>query len=178
MKKFSYLLSIVLMFAFFSNGFSQNRGNWGGMQRGGMNLYAGNLNLTTEQTTKLNDIRNAFSKETLALRTELQSKAMEVRTLMPELEKNQTKIISLQKEMLTARQKLQEKSLQIRINARKVLTAEQAAMLPAGRGMGLGFGLANGSGQGRGYGKGMGNGRGNGGGRGQGYRSANCPYRY
>jgi len=176
MKKLSYLLSVIFIVAFSTTAFSQGMGGKGMRQGAGMNRAA-NLNLTTDQMTKMNELRNEFSKETLSLRTGLQAKSMEMRTLTPELEKNQTKIVSLQKEMSTLRLQLQEKKLQLRINARKVLTPEQIAMLPAGRGMGMGIGFAscNGMGNGNGRGKGMGNGRG---GRGQGNRSTNHPSRY
>ncbi len=180
MKKLSYLLSFMLVFALSGDLFSQGMAGGRGMgQKGQMNQGAGMnraayLNLTTDQITKINSLRNDFSKETLSLRTGMQSKAMEIRTLMSDPEKNQSKIISLQKEMSSLRQQLQEKSLQFRIKARKVLTPEQIAMLPAG-GMRLGFAAGSGRGMGRGMGQGMHQGRG---GKGRGMRSGNCMYGY
>jgi len=92
----------------------------------------------------------------------------------------------LQKEVSGIHQKLQEKALNFRIEARKVLTPEQIALLPAGYGFGFGLGINTGLGYGTrsGYGRGMnggygrGRGRGTGQGRGGYYRSAYCPYRF
>ncbi len=187
MKKLVYLLSAALVLGLFGNGFSQNRAV-GVVPGAGRYVYAANLNLTSEQLTKLNDLRTAFYNETVDLRNQLQSKSLELRTLMLDPVKNQSKITALQKEMLTIQQKLQEKALNLRVEARKLLTPEQLAMLPPGCGLGIGIGM--GFGAGRGYGLGInyagGYGRGRGGfarggrgaGRGMGWRSAYCPYRY
>lgn len=171
----------MLVLTFTGDVFSQGMAGGGrGMGQKGQAAGAGmngaaRLNLSTDQITKINTLRSDFAKETLTLRTGMQTKAMEMRTLMMDPEKNQAKIISLQKDMSTLRQQLQEKSLQFRIKARKVLTPEQIAMLPAGgMRMGMGFSAGNGRGMGRGMGQGMRQGHG---GKGRGMRSGNCIYR-
>ncbi len=171
----------MLLFALSDDLLSQGmQGGRGSGQRGqmtgpGMNRAA-YLNLTTDQITKINTLRNDFAKETLNLRTGMQTKAMEMRTLMTNPEKNQSKILSLQKEISALRLQMQEKSLQFRIKARNVLTPEQIAMLPAG-GMRIGFGFAAGNGRGMGRGMRQGMGPGHGGKR-RGMGSGNCMYGY
>ena len=171
----------MLVLTFTGDAFSQGMAGGGrGMgQKGQMAAGAGmnraaRLNLTTDQITKIKTLRNDFAKETLTLRTGMQTKSMEMRTLMIYPEKNQAKIISLQKDMSTLRLQLQEKSLQFRIKARKVLTPEQIAMLPAGgMRMGMGFSAGNNRGMGHGMNQGMRQGHG---GKGRGMRSGNCIY--
>ena len=185
MRKLTFILSLLLVFGLLTDGFSQNPVNrpFYGAGRG---LYATNpnLNLTPDQLTKINKLRTTFYKETLPIRTDLQNKTLELRTLMMQPVLNQAKIVALQKNIATIRQKLQEKALNFRIEARKVLTPEQLALLPAGRGLGLGlgfnvgFGYGTGFGNGRGMKAGYGRGRGAGARGGMGYRSAYCPYRF
>jgi Spy/CpxP family protein refolding chaperone len=159
MKKLSYLLSFVLVFAFSGGLFAQGMGNGNGMGNGmgksgqapGMKM-AEKLNLTTDQMTKMKDLRNQFSEETLTLRTGINSKKMEIQTLMNNPEKNQSKILSLQKEKSALQLQLKEKALQLRINARKILTKEQIAMLPpGGLRMGMGAGMGKGMNGGKGH---------------------------
>jgi len=138
--------------------------------------YAPNLNLTAEQSGKLNTLKQDFFKETLPIRNELASKVMEFRALLTQPSTDAGKIKAKQKEIFALQQKLQEKSVAYHLDARKILTAEQISMLPPGCGLGFlaGAGYGSGRGYGRGYGQGMwatrgafcGGGRGGGFGRG------------
>jgi Spy/CpxP family protein refolding chaperone len=194
MKKLSTFLSLFLLVALFGTTHAQNpvvpvNRPFYGTARG---AYAVNLNLTSDQLTKINDLRTAHYKDVLPLRTKLQSKMLELRTLMLQPVQNQNKIVALQKDIADLQQKIQQKALDFNIKVRKVLTPQQLALLPAGSrlGLGLGLGLNVGLGYGRGAGYGAGAGmnagygrggrgagraRGRGLGAGMGYY---CPYRY
>jgi Spy/CpxP family protein refolding chaperone len=196
MKKLSTFLSLFVLIALFGTASAQNpvvpvnRPFYGA----GRGLYAANLNLTADQLTKINDLRTAHYKDILPLRTKLQSKMLELRTLMLQPAQNQSKIVALQKDIADLQQKIQEKALDFNVRVRKVLTPEQLALLPAnGRlGLGLGLGLNVGLGYGRGAGAGYGAGAGMKAGYGRGGRGAGrargrgmgagmgyyCPYRY
>ncbi len=198
MKKMIFQLSIVLALILSGSGWTQNA-RMRQAPNAGRYFYATNLNLTADQMTKLNELRSAFYNETADLRNQVQSKTLQLRSLMLDPQKNRSEITPVQRELLTLRQKLQEKALTMQIKARKLLTPEQLALLPRGSALGIGLGL--GFGAGRGYGLGicqaglgyspkanpaMGYARSRNGfmrgsrgaGRGHGWRSANCPYRY
>lgn len=142
---------------------------------------AGNLNLTAEQSEKLNGLHQGFLKETLPIQNELASKALEFRTLLASPSTDKTQVKAKQQEMFVLQNKMQEKSLAYRLDAREILTPDQISMLPPGcglgfaagagygRGTGYGKGRGGGMGYGKGYGRGMGRGRG---GRGPGF----CAY--
>lgn len=120
------------------------------------------LNLTPEQSQKMQAMRENFFKESLPLRNELQVKQLELRTLWAQANPDQEKILAKQKEVNALRAQLQEKATQHRLEMRKVLTPEQQAQMGA-------YGPGFGPGSGRGYGR-MGGGFGPG--RGMGF---NCP---
>ena len=83
------------------------------------------LNLTAEQKTKLNDLREKTWKDTVTLRNEMQTKRLELRTLWTNPNPDKDKI--------------QAKMTNSRLEARKQLTPEQAAQV-ATNGPGMGFG--------------------------------------
>jgi zinc resistance-associated protein len=144
MKKLSVLLSFMLVFAFSGNILAQGMGDGRGMGNRGQApamRMMDKLNLSTDQMAKLKSLRNQFMEETLDLRTGIDTKRTEINTLMNNPEKNQTKILALQKEKSALQLKMQEKALQFRIDARKILTKEQLAMLPPG---GMGFRMGKG----------------------------------
>ncbi|MBI5967038.1 MAG: periplasmic heavy metal sensor [Deltaproteobacteria bacterium] len=135
------------------------RGSW----------YAPGINLTADQTGKLNSLQQAFLNDTLPIRNELASKAMELRTLMAQPGTDAAKISAKQQEIFALQQKLQEKSLAYQSDARNILTPQQLSALPPG----CGLGFAAGTGYGMGYGAGFGGyGKGRGMGRGMGYGRA------
>lgn len=123
------------------------------------------LNLTADQSGRLNSLQQAFLNGTLPMRNELAAKALELRTMMAQPGTDAAKISAKQQEIFAMQQKMQEKSLASQGNARNILTPQQLSMLPAG----CGLGAAAGSGYGRGTGYGSGTGGGYG--RGMGYSS-------
>jgi len=126
--------------------------------------YAPGINLTSDQTGKLNSLHQAFLNESLPIRNELASRALELRTLMAQPGTDAAKISAKQKEIFALQQKLQEKSLAYQSDARNVLTPQQLSALPPGCGLGF-AGTGYGAGFGGGYGRGRGMGRGPGFGR-------------
>ncbi|MDM8555457.1 periplasmic heavy metal sensor [Desulfococcaceae bacterium HSG7] len=135
-------------------------------------------NLTTEQSGKIDNLRQDFIKVSLPLRNELDAKKQELRTLLAQPSADAAALKVKQKEIFAMQQQLQEKSLVFYLDARAVLTPEQVSGMPAGCGLGFltGTGFGRGYGQGMGYGKGggrskgcgQGMGYGKGGGRGKG----------
>ncbi len=114
-----------------------------------------NLNLTPEQTQKLQAMRESFFKENLPLRNDMQVKQLELRTLWAQTNPDQEKILAKQKEINALRAQMQEKGTKHRLEMRKILTPEQQAQVAAfGLGFGPGHGMKGGFGPGRGMGPG------------------------
>jgi len=112
--------------------------------RGSVNCPFGynQLNLTPEQKTKLSELQEKNWKDTISLRNEMQTKRLELRTLWTASNPDKDKILSKQKELNELRNKLQVKSTDFRLEARKVLSPEQAAQAGTfGPGMGFGGGM-------------------------------------
>ena len=125
--------------------------------------------LTTEQSGKIDNLRQEFIKASLPLRDELAARKQEFRTLLSQPSADAASLKAKQKEILALRQQLQEKSLASHLDARAVLTPEQVSGLPAGYGLGFltGTGLGRGYGRDMSYGRGCGRGMGYGKGRGR-----------
>jgi Spy/CpxP family protein refolding chaperone len=99
------------------------------------------LNLTADQKTKLNDLREKTWKDTVDLRNAMQAKRLELRTLWAAPKPNKGDIQARQDELNDLRSKLQAKMTDSRLEARQHLTTEQAAQMAAcGPGMGFGGG--------------------------------------
>ena len=103
------------------------------------------LNLTADQNTKLNVLREKTWKDTVSLRNQMQTKRLELQTLWTNPNPDKDKILAKQKELNDLRNTLQAKMTDSRLEARKVLTPEQAAQV-AGRGPGMGMGMGFGGG--------------------------------
>ena len=133
-------------------------GDWGpawgpGYGPGGPGYGSGaGLNLSPEQTQKLQALRENFFKETLPLRNELALKHLELRTLWSQPNPNQNQILAKQKEINALREQLQERATRHRLEVGNTLTPEQQAQalrnFPGGfgsggpgRGMRCGYGL-------------------------------------
>jgi Spy/CpxP family protein refolding chaperone len=87
------------------------------------------LNLTAEQKTKLNELREKHWKDTVSLRNEMQTKRLELRTLWTAPNPDKNKILAKQKELNELRGKMQAKATDYQLEIRKALTPEQAAQL-------------------------------------------------
>ena len=86
-------------------------------------------NLTPEQASKIQSIREAYLKEIAPLQQQLLAKKLELRSLWLSPNPDQAKINALQKDILNLTAKIQEKSTNARLEIRKVLTPEQQAQL-------------------------------------------------
>jgi len=139
------------------------------------NMYG--VNLTQDQTAKMNTLYQAFGKDTADLTAKINQKQLELNGLLLQPAPDAGKISSLQKQISGLQLQLSEKSLSYQLEARKVLTPEQITQLPAGCALGFsnvtggggpgpGYGCGMAPGCGSGYGRGYGCGRGAGAGRG------------
>lgn len=97
------------------------------------------LNLSTEQTQKINNLREAHLKEIKPLRDQLYSKSGDLRILWLAKTPDQEKILALQKEVRSLRDQLFDKYTIYRLEARKVLTPEQLTKVQSYVGMGRGM---------------------------------------
>lgn len=118
------------------------------------------VNLTEDQLSKLNTLRNDFFKDTAQVRTDIYRKQLELESLLLDPAADTAKAGKLQSELSALETQIEQKQFQFQLEARKMLTPEQIAQLPPGCNFGMGF-----CGKGRGYGAGCGFR----GGRGQGY---------
>ena len=114
-----------------------------------------NLNLTQEQTTKLQELRNSFFKDTAGLWSDIFKKEQDMDVLMLEKSIDTEKAKKLQDEISGLHAQIAQKRLQAQLDARKLLTPEQIAQLPPGCNMGFGP-----AGKGCGFGPGGGKGAG------------------
>jgi len=116
-------------------------GGWGLGKKVNCPAYGPPLNWTEEQQKKWNDLREKSFKETVTLRNELYKKRLELRALWAEPQPDRGKILAKQKEINALQEQLQMKLTDARLEARKILTPEQAAQLGSyGAGWGMGFG--------------------------------------
>jgi Spy/CpxP family protein refolding chaperone len=163
MKKLAMtLITVVAVTAFAASAFAfgpgWGRGHGGGPCYGGDVTALSELNLTAEQTAKINSLREAHLKDVKPLQDKMFSKRGELRLLWLQQNPDQDKILAAQKEIRTVRDQMQDKMTVHRLNVLKVLTPEQQEKLKAlGLGRGSGRGMKGGF---HGKGPGMGSGAG------------------
>ena len=102
-------------------------------------------NLTAEQSSQIQTLRDAFLKEIEPIQNDLQAKRAEFQNLWSDPKADPAAITAKQKEMWDLQSQIREKAADLRLEVRKVLTPEQLAQLPAagpdkGFGPGMGFG--------------------------------------
>ena len=139
-------------------GRGHGRGQCGGGACYGADLTAvPGLNLTTEQTAKINTLREAHLKDVKPIQDKMFSKRGDLKLLWLQKNPDQEKIRQAQKEIRTLRDQMQDKKDNYRLEMLKVLTPEQQEKLNAYRpGRGFGPGMKGGAGpQGGGPGMGM-----------------------
>ena len=162
---FAVLMCMAFMLAAFSGAYAQQgqaKDNQGAPAGDGLKSVCPlNLNLTQEQTTKIQELRNAFFKDTTGLRSDIFKKEQDMDVLMLEKTIDAEKAKKLQDDISGLQAQIAQKRLQALLAARKVLTPEQISQLTPGYNLGFGPG-----GKGGGFGHG---GKGDGG-RGPGAR--------
>ena len=131
MKKILFLSMIVLTgiilikpaFAFGTFG-GRGPGYWNG-ERCCNNQTLWNLNLSNDQRTKIEALVNENQKSILPLRDKMFEKSTELRRLWSQTNPDKDKIYAAQREIRALRDEIQDKRMSLRLEIRKVLTAEQ-----------------------------------------------------
>jgi len=147
------LVIVALTTTSFAYGWGQGmRGGrgpgYGPCQSGDVQGLAG-LNLTADQEAKMRSLREAQLKEAKPLQDKMFSKRGELKLLWLQQQPDQEKIVTVQKEIRSLRDQLQDKQTNHRLTVLKVLTPEQQTKVQA-------FGAGRGFGKGRGFGPGGG----------------------
>ena len=115
------------------------KGEWGdrggrGMMMGPMHSpmmnWAAQLNLTPDQSARLQELRESYLRDTLPWRNELIVKRFDLRDLLRNPQADPQVILSKQREISDLEAKIQERGLLLHIEMRKVLTPEQIKLLP------------------------------------------------
>ena len=132
--------------------FRERKGLMGPMHGSMMRDWARRLNLTEEQTARLQELRGSYLRNTLDLRNELVVKRFDLNDLLANPQADPNQVLARQREISGLESKLQERSLLHLLEMRKVLTPEQINLLPPG----LFFGGFHGHGMMQGRGRGMG----------------------
>jgi Spy/CpxP family protein refolding chaperone len=107
------------------------------------------LNLTEEQTQKLNALRDAHLREVKPLLEQMNNKRTELRRLWLERAPDRQNIENVQKEARILRDQLREKGSSYWIEAQKILTPEQQKKIQSYN-SGRNYGSRSGYGAGRG----------------------------
>ncbi len=101
----------------------------GGPREGFKDFHHNLLNLTPEQKTQLQTLRDNFRKDTVFLRNNIKVKRLELKTLWTVPNPEKDKIVAKQKELNDLRTQLQMKVIDFRLAARGYLTPDQAAQV-------------------------------------------------
>jgi len=150
-KSVMTLITVIALTAFaasaFASGPGWGRGHGGGPCYGGDVTALSELNLTADQTAKINALRETHLKDVKPLQDKMFSKRGELRLLWLQQNPDQDKILAAQKEIRTIRDQMQDKMTVHRLNVLKVLTPEQQEKVKAiGPGRGFGRGMKGGPG--------------------------------
>lgn len=103
------------------SGMGPGQDGWGqgmGLRQGAQG-YTGSL--TTEQSQKLQTLREAYLQEITPLRNQLSTKNSEMRLLWAEAAPDQEKIMAKQKEMNELQQQIREKATKHQLEARSIV---------------------------------------------------------
>ena len=146
------LLVGLIATAAFAYGGGRGHGGWFCDGRGMMAGYQ-NLNLTADQTAKMNALRDNHWKEVQPLHDKMFTKRNELRNLWLEPNPDPAKINTAQKEVNLLRDQMMEKRTAFRLSALNILTPEQKAeyqrnFREGGFGPGMGPGGCAGGGMG------------------------------
>lgn len=112
--------------------------------------WASRLNLTEEQTTRLQELRDSYLRDTMVWRNELLIKKYDLRDLLNNPKADTNTVLAKQREISELESKVQERFLLFQIEMRKVLTPEQIQLLPPGGGWMYGPSMMPGRGRGMG----------------------------
>jgi Spy/CpxP family protein refolding chaperone len=125
--------------------------------------FEGWSSLAPEQQTKFQELRQKLDNETAQLRGTIVTKRLELQSLWSDPKADPKAIQEKEKELRSLQDQMRDKTIQFRLEARKVLTPEQLTQLGPGRGIGPGLGggrmMGYSPGTGCGYRRGPGYGR-------------------
>lgn len=152
MTFFAFLAIGVLTTAAFAVGPEWGRGHGrgqcggGGCSGGDITAVPG-LNLTAEQTAKINALREANLRDVKPIQDKMFSKRGDLRLLWLQKNPDREKITQTRKEIRALRDQMEDKRDNYRLDVLKVLTPEQQEKLNAYRpGRGFGPGMKGGAG--------------------------------
>jgi len=121
---------------------------WRGPGFGARQRMVSYLGLTPEQINKMRELRGRYRNETHDLRYDLAIKRTEMRKLFTDPKVNEATLMAKQKEISSLTQQLMDKRAQMKIEWRKILTAEQIqkldSILPVTGHHGMGGGMGDG----------------------------------
>lgn len=119
---------------------------------GGAGCLAADLNLTAEQSGKLQSLQETYLKEITPLQNRMFAARSEMRLLWNSADPDRDQIAAKQKAIAELNNQLEEKAIAYRLDCRAVLTPEQRSQMAAagpnmgtGRGSGMGDGMGHGS---------------------------------
>ncbi|MDH4267537.1 MAG: Spy/CpxP family protein refolding chaperone [Deltaproteobacteria bacterium] len=112
--------------------FRERRGMRGPMHGSMMGDWAQRLNLTEEQKTSLQKLRESYLKDTLILRNKLVIQRFDLKALLANPQADPDQVLAKQREISGLESKLQERTVIYRLETRQVLTPEQIELLPPG----------------------------------------------
>ncbi len=110
--------------------------HWGDRPHWGQGDFGSALNLTPEQKAKIGELRKKFKEENAQLIGTMVTKRIELQSLWSNPNADAAAIQAKEKEMRALQDEMKDKAVQMRLEARKVLTSEQIARLGQGRGFG------------------------------------------
>jgi Spy/CpxP family protein refolding chaperone len=98
------------------------------------------LNLTPEQKAKFQELRRKFIEENAQFIGGLVAKRLEFRSLWTDPRADSQAVLAKERELRDLQNRMRDKVIQYKLEARNSLTPEQIEKLGSMRGMGLGFG--------------------------------------
>ena len=156
MKKISIIAAVLLVVATATLAMAGRHGRMGFDGNRQMNpAVMETLDLTKEQTEKVQALHDSAAKKTTPIRAQLVTKRAEMKLLWTQTTLDADKIKATQKEIQTLIAQIRDTITDTRIAFRNLLTPEQTSKLLA-----MGFGTRHGKGAGHGRGQG-GGGQGN-----------------
>ncbi len=102
--------------------FAQGPGYGPGPARAG---YEGGIRLTPEQRTKFQELRRIFNEETAQVRGAMFTKRLELRSLWANPKSDPKAILEKERELRSLQDQMRDKAVQMRLEARGILTPEQ-----------------------------------------------------
>jgi Spy/CpxP family protein refolding chaperone len=101
---------------------------------------------TPEQTTKFQELRQNFNGETAQLRENIFTKRLELQSLWTNPNSDPKVILDKEKELRDLQNQMKDKMIQLRLEARTLLTPDQISEFGQGRMRGHGYRMGPGSG--------------------------------